>query len=512
MPTSAALLATLGIAAIAAADTFTDIGYTALIARLGAGNVPTGAGIGVGQVEAQETPGNFGPDTANADFVGTTFSPQSGAMGLSGHATTVGLAYYGNTSSVAPGVTDVFVWEAGAWATTGYLKTNQGATPPAFPPSGLRVFNHSWIGSFGGSFLDNDALRRLDFAIQRDNLMVLLGTNNGAGSPAYALLAYGYNGITVGLANGQHCNAITPAGLDGPNRRKPEIVAPASFTSFSTPIVSASSALLLGATDTDPMLALNPNADKSIVIKSVLLAGATHRSGWSNGAVTSGPNRGTTSTPLDPLYGADLLNVDRSHLILTGQEHDASASIPLAPTIDESGWDFIPSIGSNASVYYRFRIFEQVPEVSILATWNRSVATNFGSFNLMDIDLTLWKISGTALQPLIGEAGVSVFGAGNVSSTSTIDNVEHLYINNLVAGDYVIEVKRKTGSQTALPVAVAWYIPKTTKFGDLNDDDVVDAADLAILLGSWGNSGPADLNDDGTIDAADLAILLGEWG
>ncbi len=47
---------------------------------------------------------------------------------------------------------------------------------------------------------------------------------------------------------------------------------------------------------------------------------------------------------------------------------------------------------------------------------------------------------------------------------------------------------------------------------DLNGDGVVDAADLAMLLGQWGESGAADLNGDGAVDAADLAMLLGSWG
>ncbi|MDZ4753456.1 MAG: PQQ-dependent sugar dehydrogenase [Phycisphaerae bacterium] len=46
---------------------------------------------------------------------------------------------------------------------------------------------------------------------------------------------------------------------------------------------------------------------------------------------------------------------------------------------------------------------------------------------------------------------------------------------------------------------------------DLNGDGLVDASDLAILLGAWGGKGLGDLNDDGVIDAADLAILLGSW-
>ncbi len=50
--------------------------------------------------------------------------------------------------------------------------------------------------------------------------------------------------------------------------------------------------------------------------------------------------------------------------------------------------------------------------------------------------------------------------------------------------------------------------------GDLNGDGEVDAADLAILLGSWGScvGCPADINDDGVVDAADLGTLLGAWG
>jgi hypothetical protein len=502
-------LAVLGCGAAAHADVFDDIGFTALKDRLGAANVPTGAGYGVGQVEASESAGNFGPNTGNADFVGKTFSAQSGPFGSSGHATTVGLALYGNAGSIAPGITNVFVWEAGAWATTGFLRTNQGGTPPLTPPVGMRIFNHSWIGSFGSTFLDNDALRRFDFELNRDNVFSVVGTNNGSGSAPSALMAYGYHSLTVGLANGQHANALTPAGLDGQNRRKPDIVAPSGFTSFATPIVGAAAAILYQTTDLDPGLAANANADRAQVIRATLLAGTTHRAGWTNGAPTSGPTRGQTSTPLDPLYGADLLNIDRSHFILTGQESNGSATLPSAANADDRGWDWIPTIASNASQFYRFTAFGPIDEISVAATWNRTVATNFASFNLMDIDLILWKVSGSSLLSLVGEPGV--YGAGNVSSISTVDNIEHLYLTDLEAGDYAIEVRRKSGAQAAQPVAIAWYMTDTGPFGYLNGDDRIDAADIAILLGQWGGDGSADLDDDGIVGAADLAILLGAW-
>ncbi len=61
---------------------------------------------------------------------------------------------------------------------------------------------------------------------------------------------------------------------------------------------------------------------------------------------------------------------------------------------------------------------------------------------------------------------------------------------------------------------------------DLNGNGVVNAADLAQLLGAWGNPGCdsdddgvsdivpccADLNGNGVVNAADLAQLLGAWG
>lgn len=47
---------------------------------------------------------------------------------------------------------------------------------------------------------------------------------------------------------------------------------------------------------------------------------------------------------------------------------------------------------------------------------------------------------------------------------------------------------------------------------DFNGNDVVDSADLANLLGAWGQPGPTDLDGSGTTGAADLSSLLGSWG
>jgi len=48
---------------------------------------------------------------------------------------------------------------------------------------------------------------------------------------------------------------------------------------------------------------------------------------------------------------------------------------------------------------------------------------------------------------------------------------------------------------------------------DLNEDGVVDTADLGILIGAFGLPiEQADINGDGTVDTADLGILIGEFG
>lgn len=48
--------------------------------------------------------------------------------------------------------------------------------------------------------------------------------------------------------------------------------------------------------------------------------------------------------------------------------------------------------------------------------------------------------------------------------------------------------------------------------GDMNSDDLIDGADLGLLLGAWGSADEAaDLNADGVVDGADLGLLLGAW-
>jgi len=51
---------------------------------------------------------------------------------------------------------------------------------------------------------------------------------------------------------------------------------------------------------------------------------------------------------------------------------------------------------------------------------------------------------------------------------------------------------------------------------DVNEDGVVNGADISAVLGFWGQAGKplpaADITQDGIVNGADIAVLLGSWG
>ncbi|MFO0788193.1 MAG: hypothetical protein U0805_01980 [Pirellulales bacterium] len=54
--------------------------------------------------------------------------------------------------------------------------------------------------------------------------------------------------------------------------------------------------------------------------------------------------------------------------------------------------------------------------------------------------------------------------------------------------------------------------PQDFARSDINNDSVVDATDLQVLLAHWDPTGPADVNDDLKINNDDIAVLFRNWG
>ena len=497
----------LAMASGSSADIFSEIGYDALVARLGA-EVPTGAGVAVVQVEIPD-PG-YSPHQGNGQFSGIDFIERSGPTEPSLHASKVGFKFYGSEESVAPGIPTVHLYDVNDFIGSGYLRLGSSSVPDN-PPGGAMIFNHSWIGSVGNSS-DVLALRRADYASNTFGTLWVMGVNNGAGSDSYALMSGMHHGISVGLSDGDHDASDTGPGTELQGRMKPEIVAPGDFTSFATPVVSACAALLYETENTTPELDGNSVADLPQVLKAVLLAGAARNEDWTNNPSTSGADRGSTARPIDEIFGAGVVEIDRAHRIYTGLEQSGESSLPAASTMSGPGWDF-ELMSSGEDLWHRFSISEAADEIGILATWNRVIASNFTSATHPDLNLELLRIDAGSAVPLVG-ANAKVFASGNVRSESGVDSVELIHVRGLAAGEYAVRLSRIDGNAVSTRAAVAWWIPEAAEFipADLNQDGQVNGADFGILLSLWGTSdAAADLDGSGTVGGGDIGVMLAAW-
>lgn len=168
-----------------AADWRDEIGFTRLKLLAGA-ELPTAPSQGFTQVEALDEFGNFESNTTL--FPGKTFSHLSGASGISNHAQHVATNFYGNTSSLITGNCPVGLYNVNSWVNSGFLKTSSFSSPAT---ESHAVQNHSWVGTLSASFTAATAAeinRRLDFAINRDGFVCVVGSDNSGSSvlPAIA--------------------------------------------------------------------------------------------------------------------------------------------------------------------------------------------------------------------------------------------------------------------------------------------------------------------------------------
>jgi autotransporter-associated beta strand protein len=441
---SAVVAASLTFSAQSSFAQSDPVGYAALLASFSAADLPPpGTNIVVEQVEAIYPPSGsnaYLPDNTRSNFNNVTITnlTTSETGTFSDHATTVASVFYG-TSGYASGVSKVDVYEANDWLIN-VLKIYSGSLPASALTPAPAVANFSWIGSYGTAAVDNDALRRLDYVINRDNLVAVVGVNNGSGSAIPALLASGYNSIAVGLSSGQSSLGPVPtaSGVDGPGRSKPDIVAPSSATSFATPQVSAAAAMLEQVARSKATLSSGTNA---AVIKAILLASTDKNplATWSH----------TATQPLDPQYGAGQLNFDWAYQIVSAGPQTAGTTSWSAST----GWSYssvTPATSSGSTQTFYFTVPSGQPfDLSALLTWQRKVTPLFSnSGSLATINLNLYQAN-------------SNFTLGSLidSSSSSIDNVQYVFDRGLAPGTYALQVKRTDSLPAAIgSFALAWQM------------------------------------------------------
>ena len=482
-----------------------DIRFTELAAELGV-LMPTGAGIHVGQVELRSG-FNYLPDMANVEFGGKTITPQSGASGTSNHATTVGLFFYGNQTSIAPGITQIDSFEANDWMTGGYLNSYEALQFPL--NTDVRIFNHSWVANNTSAL---EILQRLDYAVETFDVLQFVGVNNDPDGTAanLPLLSHSLNAISVGRTNGQHVTGTLDLsdsqGVYVAGRTAPHLVTQNWATSFAAPVAAAAAALLLETADTNPGLSNGSylaggrtiqHAASSEVIKAALMAGADR-----DGIV--GSYSVTTANGLDSTFGAGELDIFNSyHILAAGEQERSDVSAP-GSRIDLFGFDYEPSFDDDQTASYQFNY---ASAITASLVWNVDIADRRrfnGQAKLANFDLLLFEVG----------AGGNTLVA---SSQSTIDNTENLWISGLNPdAEYVLQVQRNDALGLS-DFGLAWVIEELIP-GDANGDRMVGAADYTV----WSNSvglfdgnatiSNADWTGDGIVDTADYTVWADHFG
>ncbi|TWU29337.1 PEP-CTERM sorting domain-containing protein [Bythopirellula polymerisocia] len=482
------------------------IGYDRLVSMVGS-SLPNGNGVPISIVEAGGTPPVvYYPDTTDADFQADS-DPLSAAVsfvdgtglkgnGNSGHATNQANNFFGNTASVAPGANTVTVYEAGAYLSN-ILRATTSATPNA---QDFRVQNHSWIGTYDNtpatpptaSEIANDvsALRHFDFMINRDNVTAVVGLNNNTNSLP-RLLSQSYNSIAVGRTDGIHSSGLTDLVDYGLGRSKPDIVAPRTTTSAATSSLSSVATFLHSAV-------AGTNAAKSEVMKAILMAGATKSEflSWTQGFDPA--DHSMVRNPLDETYGAGQVSAYNSYVITQGGRFAGSDSTPTP--VATHGWDY-QTITSGNELKYLISVpmGSLATELSILLDWNVDVSAGLNSQTLADFSLELKDSFGQSLQ----------------SSDSSVDNVEHIYLKNLVPGDYTLTLS----SNMTHDFGLAWRTSLLYDFpsADFDEDGDVDGRDFltwqrgyGTLIGASHSEGDAD--GDGDVDIDDIMLFKAQYG
>ena len=380
----------------------------------------TGTGVNVAQPEAGAPAWQVNPAAITQPAALFTWHASAGSASSypnslgseSWHGNEVARPFFGLTNGVAPDVAHVDNYDAN------YFFNSLVSPATAIP---AKVVNQSFI--FTTEMPDMD--------MKYDNYVVQYGTIvvNGAGNAAtVSSPATAYNVIAVGAYGGGSSTGPT---LNG--RCKPDIVAPASLTSFAAPLVSGTATLLVQAgrrADGGPTT--GAAASDARTIKALLLNGAAKPPGWTN----------LPTKPLDLRYGAGVLHAWNSYRQLRGGRH-----LPVSQTITSGGahpppsiitnnlptrrgWDFAGmshGINQDAINHYFFDL-GGAPGRTLNATltWNRQQ----NQIGINNLDLFLYDAN-----------------TGNLvaSSESVVDNVEHLYVPNLPASRYNLQVLKRGG-------------------------------------------------------------------
>ncbi len=445
-----------------------DAGISRLATRLGRAR-PTGRGIAVALVEADEGGGRHQPDLAREEFGGITFvGAEPGDPSV--HATMTAQRFFGDGPTAATGIDRVHLFSADAFLRDRGLKMGRPELPASL--AGLRIISNSWVGDAGPA--SEEARQRIDVLAARDGILIVAGLPNSG--PLQPLVGGGWNVLQVGTNDSGHSGDRDRAG-DGTGGVRPRITAPGGATSAAAPVVSAAAAMLMEAAGNLELAAV-PEAEREIVrrlagrpevVTAVLLAGARRENGyrgrWSDGselvaaertpadpsadppadADASEPDDAIAArttmparrrSPLDPAVGAGALDVDASHRILSAGAVGPGLAAP------PDGWSVL-SPRQAEGVW----VIDVTMPTTITANlvWYRTPVEGRGLV-LPDLDLELLRVSPD--DPRRAELVIA--------SDARESSVEGLHVRIDEPGRYLLRVRDLVAEDRTGLAAVAW--------------------------------------------------------
>ncbi|MDB6121833.1 MAG: hypothetical protein JWQ71_826 [Pedosphaera sp.] len=443
-------------------------------------------GVGGNPLAVEVTPGLVGQPMSLFTYYTSSGSTNNFPNNLgadSPHADDVASYFYG-TNGVATNVMHVDNYEAGFFYNS----------VASLTVTNVRVVNQSF--NFGSLTIAQQQSVDSDYDDSAAKYNTLFVSGIGNGGPVNAP-ATSYNGIGVGAYHGG--SSTGPTADNG--RAKPDIVARADATSYSTPQVSGAAALLMQAGLRGDGGSDITSAADIRTTKALLLNGAVKPADWAH----------TNASPLDARYGAGVLNVFNSYKQLAGGKHSyiATTSVsvgnPHPPTAAAgnvssfSGWDFntnSSSASQDGINHYYFNLTNSASNTTFTVTatlaWNRQM--NQTAIN--DLDLYLYEMS-----------------SGNLiaASTSAVDNVEHIFLTKLPAGRYDLQVL-KNGGNTGKRVTLTETYALAFEFSAL-PLNITPAGNTVVITWPIYPTGfvlesTASLNSSVTWSAVNIAVVM----
>lgn len=441
------------VASLASAGYFDDVGISALRDELGAA-LPTAAGVPVMIVEADRNadPGivEYAPNPDDPEFAGRNLTVGEGGPRVyapfSGHATGVGRRFFGQHSSVAPGIDRIAVYSTPNWLGPAFLRLGERRGPKA---AASRVAAHAWVGSANPEIAgaaNAEALRRVDWLVDRDELLHVAGFNGSRRSP---LLADAANVLAVAhTGTDRHRGTLAIDADYVAERTRPHLVAPDKTPSGATGRIASVAAMLIGIGHDEPALSRGStraragqrifNAERAEVIRAVLMTGADRTTANSNSVDIIDYRvaaRDRAANGLDRRYGAGQVNVQRSYRILTAGEQDSREDGKSGERIALAGFDYDASFGggggSNAQATYALAIDADAGVLTATLVWNLEIAGGSLYFDqgavAHDLDLVLDDVSGGRRKTV-------------AASRARLDNSETLHLALAPGHDYEIRV------------------------------------------------------------------------